>query len=456
MGNIQRGFSMRLINRAVVARVPQCSMCHNGGDYASRPLKSFVMSPGGVVLCNYCAATLLDASLEEAVAVSGVHDIYRILTNAAPGPSEVERAVDLSKHGWQLTHLHGHVGEPAVAAAMMNSPGRGRNYEELDALLRQRLPKLPEGRPKVRNDLPRWRCSFCRRGKRDTLMQYYSPKQPGNMAITLCADCLIVACEVFRRHGCLPEVRVEYGVISSDTVGKGPAHFPDTCRFCGSTRAEDMLLTGPGAVTICFRCVASLLKQVRDDERHRERDYPGVAVQDYSFMSADDLRTRTQDILKEGARWYPLTWTHKRKDAISTSIYRSPSGARVRVCTDMMPVPQGWITKDTPTERPLTDSSTSFQPGMPLKPLSRRCAFCRQDWEHVPGMGSSRHANPAIPDAGTLQIKDLNLEICYECILLANDTFEQAGSVFATASDSCFALWGGMRSHELPVIVVDS
>jgi hypothetical protein len=410
-------------------------MCHKRSYDAPQYFAAFVISPGGVVLCNVCAATLLSASLEEAVTVSRVHDIYRILIDAAPGPSEVERAVDLSKQGWQLTHLHGHVGEPAVAAAMMKSPGRARNYDALNALLRQRLPKLPEGRPKVRNDLPRWRCSFCRRGKRDTLMQYYSPKEPGNMAIMLCADCLIVACEVFRRHGCLPEVRVEYRVFSPDTVTKRLAPLPDTCRFCGSTRAEDMLLTGPVGITICFRCVTALLSQVRDDERHRGGNYPGVPVLDYSFMSADELRTRTRDILKEGARWYPLTWTHKRKDAISACMYRSPSGIRVRVCTDMVPVPQGWITKDAPTERPPTDSSASFHPGMPPKPLSRRCAFCRQDWEHVPGMGSSRHANGATPDAGTL-VKDLNLEICYECIVLANDTFEQAGSVFANASDA--------------------
>ena len=426
---------MRLINRAAATRVPQCSMCHKRSHEAPHYFAAFVISPGGVVLCNFCAATLLSASLEEAVTVSRVHDIYRILVDAAPGPSEVERAADLSKQGWQLTHLYGHVGEPAVAAAMMKSPGRGRNYEELDALLRQRLPKLPEGRPKIRNDLPRWRCSFCRRGKRDTLMQYYSHKQPGNMAITLCADCLIVACEVFRRHGCLPEVRVEYGVISPDTATKRLSALPDTCCFCGSLRDHDMLLTGPGGVTICFRCVAALLKQIRDDERHRGRDYPGVAVQDYSFMSADDLRTRTRDILKEGARWYPLTWTHKRKDAISTSIYRSPSGTRARVCTDMTPAPQGWITKDAPTEGPPITSKASLYPEVPPKPLSRRCAFCHQEWKNVPGMGRNKHANPAIPDAGTL-VKDLNLEICYECIVLANDTFEQDGTVFASASEA--------------------
>ena len=197
-----------------------------------------------------------------------------------------------------------------------------------------------------------------------------------------------------------------------------------------------MLLTGPVGITICFRCVTALLSQVRDDEQRRGCTYAGVTVQDYAFMSADELRTRTRDILKGGARWYPLTWAHKRKDAISNCMYRSASGIRVRVCTDLMPVPLGWITEDAPTEGPPTDSRASFHPGMPRKPLSRRCAFCQQDWKNVPGMGRNKHANPAIPDAGTLQVTDLNLEICYECIVLANDTFEQAGSVFATASDA--------------------
>ena len=203
---------MRLINRAVANRVPQCSMCHNRRYNASRPLASFVMSPGGVVLCNYCAATHLDASLEEAVAVSRVHDFYRILDSAAPGQSEVEHAGELSKQGWQLTHLHGHVGGPAVAAAMMKPPGRTRDYDALDALLLQRMPKPPKRTRAVRKARPRFRCSFCHRGKRDALLRYYSPKEPGNMAITLCADCIIVACELLRRHGCLPEVHVEYRV----------------------------------------------------------------------------------------------------------------------------------------------------------------------------------------------------------------------------------------------------
>ena len=203
---------MRLINRAVATRVPQCSMCHNRQYNALRPLASFVMSPGGVVLCNYSAAALLDASLEEAVEVSRVQDIYRILTGAAPDQSEVEQARDLSKQGWIVTHLHGHVGGPAVVAAMMKPPGRARDYDALKALLLQRLPKRPEGRPKVWQERPRLRCSFCHRGKRDTLMLYHTPKEPGTMAITLCADCLIVACELLRRHGCLPEVRVSYHV----------------------------------------------------------------------------------------------------------------------------------------------------------------------------------------------------------------------------------------------------
>jgi hypothetical protein len=425
---------MRLINKAVATRVPQCSMCHNRRYNESRPLVSFVMSPGGVVLCNYCAVTHLDADLEEALAVSRVHDIYRILAGATPGQSEVEYAGNLSKHGWQLTHLHGHVGGPAVAAAMMKPPSRARDYDALHVLLLQRLPQPPEEIPEVQQHHPRLKCSFCRRGQRDTLLRYYSPKEPGNMAITLCADCLIVACQLLRKHGCLPEVRVEYRVHSPDMVVKWSAFPLDMCHFCGSLRDDDMLLTGPDGVTICFRCVAALLKQVRDDERHQGHDYPGVTVQDYSFMSAEDLRTRTKDILKGGARWYPLTWIHKRKDAISTSMYRSSFGIRVRVCTDMMPPPQAWITKDAPTERPPTDSSASFHLGMPRKPMSRRCAFCWQGWENVPGLGRSRQINAPIPDAGALVIADRHHEICYECIVLANDTFERDGSVLAPSS----------------------
>jgi len=51
-------------------------------------------------------------------------------------------------------------------------------------------------------------------------------------------------------------------------------------------------------------------------------------------------------------------------------------------------------------------------------------------------MGRGRQATGAIPDAGALVIADRNHEICYECIVLANDTFEQDGAVFATAADA--------------------
>ena len=427
---------MRLINRAIASRVPQCSSCRNRWYYDSHPLVSFVMSPGGGVLCSECVAVFARAPTEEAVVVSRVLDVYRILIDAASGQSEVEHARDLSKQGWRLTHLLGHVGEPAVAAAMMKPHGRGPHFEELEALMARALPTPQEETPPMQMGLPRLRCSFCHRVQRDTSILYHFHKQPGTMGMTLCAECHIVACELLRRHGCLPEIRVDIRPDIPYTVNKRIAPPSNTCSFCESLRDDDMLLRGPHDAIVCFRCVTALLKMVRDDEQRRGRNYPGVTVQDYAFMPANDLRTRTRDILKEGARWYPRTWTHKRKDGISACMYRSPSGIRVRVCTDMMPAPQGWITKDASTERPPITSEASLYPEVPPKPLSRRCAFCHQEWKNVPGMGRNKHANPAIPDAGTLQIKDLNLEICYECIVLANDTFEQDGTVFASASEA--------------------
>jgi hypothetical protein len=419
----------RFINRAVANRALQCALCQ---DRRGQSLTSFVMSPGGGILCNRCVALLARAPTDEAVAVSRVHDVYRILTGVVPGQRAVELARDLSKQGLRLTHLHGHIGEPAVAAAMMKPHGQGPYYAELKALMDRGVPK-----PLMQLSL-RCRCSFCHRNQRDSLILYYKDEKPLGIRMTLCAECHIVACDLLQRHGCLPEIRPDIRVFCAYDMYRPDAPSPpsNTCGFCDLSRDDDMLLRGPNRANICFRCVAGLLSQVRDDERNRECSYSGVTVQDYAFMSADELRSRTKDILKAGARWYPLTWTHQRKDATSTSMYRSPSGTRVRVRTDMISAPQAWITDDAATEKPPTDASASFHPGMPQKPPHRRCAFCHQDWGSVPGLGRGRRAKDLMPDGGALMTEEQDPGICYECIILANDTFEADGSVIGAASDT--------------------
>ena len=201
------------------------------------------------------------------------------------------------------------------------------------------------------------------------------------------------------------------------------------CCFCGLAQPnEKWLLTGPGNLTICLHCVTTLLKQIRTDEQRRGRSYPSVAVLDYSFVSASELRVRTVDILQGPAQWHPFTWHLELDDGNSVCMYRSPTGVRVRLRTDKVPAPHGWIVAGAPIGGTHMNPQQGPHQGAQRKPLLKNCAFCQQAEEDVLGVGVSIHAAGAMPCADMLVTVDMNYAICYECILLAKDTFEQGWS----------------------------
>jgi hypothetical protein len=182
-----------------------CGICAGQmGRHRDEP-PAVVINPRGTALCNFCAPALLEVPLEDALAAASVSDRYTILDEGVARP-----AIDTEPWAghdvvWRPTHLYQRRNGDRIVAAMRSGAGSTTD--------RAVASRSPRGAADIGSAQANWRrrnltCSFCCRGCRTTTLLFVGTRLKRRPALVCCADCLAVACLLFRVDGVLSSAEV--------------------------------------------------------------------------------------------------------------------------------------------------------------------------------------------------------------------------------------------------------
>lgn len=190
-----------------------CTICDGRMDEGQHRFPPLVFNRRGSALCNHCAHALMDAPLDDAIRIAGIKDNYSFVETTAAEGACLEQAFAESDPCRRATHAYVRQ-DGTCGVAYIKGPGRTATNEKLKSLFFGAPPGTPPN-PQVM----RFRsatCSFCRRGGRTAMLITHKERRGKRPALTLCAECLIVACDLFRKDGVLPSFAVRHGEFIND------------------------------------------------------------------------------------------------------------------------------------------------------------------------------------------------------------------------------------------------
>ena len=190
-----------------------CTICDGRSDYGRYRFPPLVFNRMGSALCNHCAHGNMDAPLDYAIKVAGIRDNYSFVETTAAEGAGLERAFAERDPSRRATHVYVRQDGTCVVA-FIRGRGRTASNEKLLSLFVGPPPNTPPA-----PDVLRFRtvtCSFCRRGGRTAQLITHKERRGKRPALTFCAECLFVACDLFRNDGVLPTFPVLHGEVIFD------------------------------------------------------------------------------------------------------------------------------------------------------------------------------------------------------------------------------------------------
>lgn len=188
-----------------------CTSCDGRSDEGQHRFPPLVFNRRGSALCNDCAHGSMDAPLDHAIKVSGIKDNYSVVEIGVAEEACIERAFtegDLCK---QATHVYIRQDGTCVVV-YLRERGRTAPKEKLRSLFVGRPQNTPPD-PKVVRLSQAVTCSFCGRGQRTAQLVTHKERRGKRPALTYCAECLFVACDLFRQDGVLASFPVLHGQL---------------------------------------------------------------------------------------------------------------------------------------------------------------------------------------------------------------------------------------------------
>jgi hypothetical protein len=190
-----------------------CTSCDGALDDGQHRFPPLVFNRRGSALCNHCAHVSMDAPLDDAIRIACIQDNYSFVETSVAEGACFERAFAESDPPRRATHVYVRQDGTCVVA-YIKAPGRTAPQEKLASLFFGPPPNiLPDPRVLRFRTVP---CSFCRRGQRSALLVSHKERRGKRPALTYCAECLFVACDLFRQDGVLPTNPVRHGEFTNN------------------------------------------------------------------------------------------------------------------------------------------------------------------------------------------------------------------------------------------------
>ena len=191
-----------------------CTSCDGRSEEGQHRFPPLVFNRRGSALCSHCAHGHMDAPLDVAIRVSGIKDNYSFVEIGKAEGACIERAFTEGDPCKQATHVYIRQDGTCVVV-YMRERGRTAPKEKLRSLFLGPPPNTPPD-PGVVRLSQAVTCSFCSRGRRTAQLITHIKRSGKRPALTYCAECLFVACDLFRKDGVLPSFAVRHGEFIND------------------------------------------------------------------------------------------------------------------------------------------------------------------------------------------------------------------------------------------------